>query len=88
MIGWKKKLKFANSSIYDVVSDHNFRQTFTHFDEVYQNQNSGLSLNYTEFFLKNILVNTKYRYDLLMLPGCKAGRSQALVKAEGEVKHM
>ena len=29
----------------------------------------------------------KYRYDLLMLPGCKAGRSQALVKAEGEVKH-
>ena len=30
----------------------------------------------------------KYRYDLLMLPGCKAGRSQALVKAEGEVKHV
>jgi len=30
----------------------------------------------------------KYRYDLLMLPGCKAGRSQALVKAEGEVKHL
>ena len=28
----------------------------------------------------------KFRYDLLMLPGCKAGRSQALVKAEGEVK--
>jgi len=35
--------------MYDVVSDHNFRQTFTHFDEVYLNQNSGLSLNYTEF---------------------------------------
>jgi len=52
-----KKQKIANSSIYDVVSDHNFRQTFTHFDEVYLNQNSGLSLNYTKFFKKNIFVN-------------------------------
>ena len=45
-----KKRKFANPSIYNVVSDHNFRQTITYLDEVYLNQNSGLSLNYIEFF--------------------------------------
>jgi len=26
--------------MYDVVSNHNFWQTFKHFDEVYLNQNS------------------------------------------------
>ena len=34
----KKKWKFDNSGMYDVVSDHNFRQTFIHLDEVYLNQ--------------------------------------------------
>ena len=45
--------KYANSSIYDVVSDHNFRQTFAHLDEVYLNQNS---LYYTEFFFPPIFL--------------------------------
>ena len=35
-----KKWKIDNSSMYDVVSNHNFWQTFKHFDEVYLNQNS------------------------------------------------
>ena len=36
----KKKWKFGNSGMYDVVSDHNFRHTFIHLDEVYLYQNS------------------------------------------------
>jgi len=49
----EKTQKYANSSIYDVVSDHNFRQTFAHLDEVYLNQNS---LYYTEFFFSPIFL--------------------------------
>ena len=51
-----KKRKFANSNMYDVVSEHNFRQTFTHLDEVYQYQNSDYLWTVPNSFL-NIFVN-------------------------------